>query len=469
MRLQNILIVLLWCFSQSDASHADDDTAATQWTEFRGPTAMGTAFSDALPLRWSNQKNVTWKVAIPGHGLSSPVISGQTVWLTTADPDQSSLHVLRLDLQSGELLSDTKVFDHDNLWAIHWKNSHASPTPLLHDDMCFVHFGSHGTAALNSSGTILWTQRLPYYHHHGPSNSPVLVDDMLILVCDGLDHSFYDDRVIPDAIAPQFLAALDAKTGEIRWIKPRNGRHSYATPLVINLNGAKQLISPGGDRVVAYDPETGEEIWWVRYDGYSLVPRPVFGNGLVFVCTGYDEPTLLAIRPDGTGDVTASHVAWKSDRSVPLNPSPILADDQLYTLSDAGILTHYAAESGNVVWRKRVGGDYSASPILHRDRLYLLSESGTMTIVSTGDRYKVFARNSVPGTTLASPAVNGNSLFIRTNTHLFRIDEQSGATTDSAARSDSPPPAAKTKQPNQPPIEIKADESPGIRIIGKGT
>lgn len=450
------------------AAPLPQDAPTEEWTEFRGPTAQGLSDSAQLPVRWSNQRNIAWKVEVPGQGLSSPVIANGVIWLTTADVEHASLHVLRFDSETGELLSNTTVFDHDQLWAIHWKNSHASPTPLLHEDLCYVHFGSHGTAALDSNGKVLWTRRLPYYHHHGPGSSPVLAGDTLILVCDGLDHSFYDDRVIPDAIAPQFVAGLNASNGEIRWISRREGRHSYATPLLIDVAGNSQLISPGGDRVIAYDPQSGRELWWVRFDGYSLVPRPVFGQGLVFVCTGYDDPVLLAIRPDGTGDVTDTHVVWKSDRSVPLNPSPVIHDNQLYTLSDAGVLTQYVATTGDVVWKKRVGGDFSASPVLHNDRLYLLNESGTTTITSTGERYRIFARNTVPGTTLASLGVNAQSLFLRTDTHLYRItasEDEADTVIDEAEASDS---AGTQSQPTSEGSGDNADQkhNSGIQIIG---
>ncbi len=437
-------------------------------TEFPGPTAQGQSDSEQLPVRWSNQRNITWKVEIPGHGLSSPAIADGTVWLTTADVEDASLHVLRLDAETGALLSNTIVFDHDQLWAIHRKNSHASPTPLLHENTCYVHFGSHGTAALHSDGNVLWTQRLLYYHHHGPASSPVLAGNTLILVCDGLDHSFYDDRVIPDAIAPQFVAGLDASNGDIRWISRREGRHSYATPLLIDVDGRRQLISPGGDRVIAYDPESGEELWWVRFEGYSLVPRPVFGQGLVFVCTGYDHPVLLAIRPNGSGDVTDTHVVWQSDRSVPLNPSPVIHDNQLYTISDAGVLTQYVATTGDVIWKKRIGGDFSASPLLHNDRLYLLSESGTTTITSTGERYRIFARNTVAGTTLASFGVSAQSLYLRTDTHLYRITESEAASDSAPDTTDTAdlPDAGTSSTRLVPMVESDPKQDGGIRIIG---
>ena len=438
------------------------DEPVTDWQQFRGPEGQGIAASSRLPVTWSDRRNIVWKTPIQGLGYSSPVVRGDRVWLTTAVPDEGRLLVLALDLASGRQLLEVPVFQHDKLWAIHWKNSHASPTPVLADGRCYVHFGSHGTAALDEHGRVLWKQRLLYYHHHGPGSSPVLSGRTLVLICDGLDHSFYDDRVIPEPIAPQFVAGLDADTGDIKWLTRREGRHSYATPLEITVDGKKQVVCPGGSFVAAYDPETGSELWRVRHNGYSLVPRPVFGHGLVFVCTGYDEPTLLAIRPNGSGDVTDSHVAWSSDDAVPLNPSPVLADDALLTLSDNGVLTCYEATTGKVRWRKRVGGNYSASPLLAGQKLYMLNESGTTLVANVGGSYKLLSRNLLDGRTLSSPSAAGHSLLLRTDSHLLRIE---GAAGDD----DSPDAAAddtKQSSDNDAETSVEPAKESGIRIRG---
>ena len=438
------------------------DEPVTDWQQFRGPAGQGIAASSRLPVTWSDRRNIVWKTPIQGLGYSSPVVRGDRVWLTTAVPDEGRLLVLALDLASGRQLLEVPVFQHDKLWAIHWKNSHASPTPVLADGRCYVHFGSHGTAALDEDGRVLWKQRLLYYHHHGPGSSPVLSGRTLVLICDGLDHSFYDDRVIPEPIAPQFVAGLDADTGDIKWLTRREGRHSYATPLEITVDGKKQVVCPGGSFVAAYDPETGSELWRVRHNGYSLVPRPVFGHGLVFVCTGYDEPTLLAIRPNGSGDVTDSHVAWSSDDAVPLNPSPVLADDALLTLSDNGVLTCYEATTGKVRWKKRVGGNYSASPLLAGQKLYMLNESGTTLVANVGGSYKLLSRNLLDGRTLSSPSAAGHSLLLRTDSHLLRIE---GAAGDD----DSPDAAAddtKQSSDNDAETSVEPAKESGIRIRG---
>ncbi len=454
----NLLLSIIGALLFSD----DAKVAAADWRQFRGPSGQGLVLSEALPVRWSDRRNISWKTPIRGVGYSSPVVSNGQIWLTTAVEEEGRLLVVVLDLQTGRQLREIPVFQHDKLWAIHWKNSHASPTPVLADGRCYVHFGSHGTAALDQQGQILWKQRLLYYHHHGPSSSPVLVGKTLVVSCDGLDHSFYDDRVITDPIAPQFVAGLDADTGDIRWITRRDGRHSYATPLAITVDGQSQVVCPGGSFVAAYDPETGTELWRVRHNGYSLVPRPVFGNGLVYVCTGYDEPTLLAIRPNGQGDVTDSHVVWKSTEAVPLNPSPILAGDALYTLSDNGVATCYDAVTGKTRWKKRVGGNYSASPLMSGNRLYLLNESGTTLVADVSGSYKLLTRNLLDGRTLASLSAAGDSLLLRTDTQLLRIDQ---LTSDDA--SEAPVTGDEESQNDKSQKGNSAEDSDGIRIRGR--
>jgi outer membrane protein assembly factor BamB len=293
----------------------------------------------------------------------------------------------------------------------------------------FVHFGAHGTACLDRSGTIVWKVEIPYYHHHGPSASPILVDGKLIIACDGFTKPFYDDVTRTGIDAPQFVIALDAATGKTVWKTPRDGNHSYCTPLAIELNGKTQIVSPGGKRVTSYDPETGKAIWWCDYgDGYSVVPVPAYGNGLVYVCTGYESPLLLAIRPDGTGDVTDSHVEWRAKSGVPLNPAPLLVDDKLYLVSDGGVMSCLDAKTGKLDWKGRLGGNFSAAPILVGDRIYACGETGvTHVIDSTASHFERIASSKLDGHSLATPAVVGDSLYLRTDKALYRIEGNEAA------------------------------------------
>ncbi len=345
----------------------------------------------------------------PGRGWSSPVIQDEQIWLTSAVDSGHSLRALCLHRQDGRVLHDVEVFHEQNPAPIHSKNSHASPTPLLEGKRVYLHYGAHGTACLSSQGQVLWKTKLQYQHGHGPGGSPVLFGDLLILSCDGTDV--------------QYVVALDKHTGKIRWKQNRNGKMAYSTPLLIHHQGADQVVSTGGDRVVAYNPLNGEEIWWSRYDGVSLVPRPVFGLGLVFICSGFTAPLLYAIRPNGNGDVTETHVVWSRRRGVPLNPSPLLVDEELYIVSDRGIATCLDAHSGKTYWRERLAGEFSASPVYADGRIYFLNEEGETTVLSPGTEFKKMATNSLDGRTLASLAVSGKAIYVRTDQHLYRIEE----------------------------------------------
>jgi outer membrane protein assembly factor BamB len=278
----------------------------------------------------------------------------------------------------------------------------------------YVHFGHQGTACLDLDGKVRWRNtELKYPPVHGNGGSPILAGELLVFSCDGGSDPF--------------VAALERGTGKVRWKVPRGidafKSFSFSTPLLIEVNGAKQIVSPGSDAVMAYEPATGKEIWRVGYPGgYSVIPRPVHGHGLVFVCTGYESPRLLAIRPDGRGDVTATHVAWRARQGVPHTPSLLLDGDELYMVSDAGFASCLDARTGREHWRKRLPGAYSASPLLAGGRVYFQNEAGTGVVVRAGKEYKELARNALDERTLASYAAADGALFIRTDRHLYRIE-----------------------------------------------
>jgi outer membrane protein assembly factor BamB len=392
---------------------------AGDWPQLRGPDGQGHAEEPGLPVLWDSARNVAWKAALPGSGWSSPIVWKGRVYLTAAVPQAPgragglSLRALSLDARTGKILWDREVFHQPAGSApIHPKNSHASPTPLTDGERLYVHFGHQGTACLSLDGRLIWSNReLTYAPVHGNGSSPILCDDVLVFSCDGGDK--------------RFVAALDRTTGKVRWKANRPGQpsrnFSFSTPLLIEYQGRKQVVSPASDMVLAYDPATGKELWKVRYSGYSVIPRPVFGHGLVFVSTGFDSPTLLAIRPDGTGDVTDSHVAWKTKKGAPLTPSPLLAGDELYLLSDGGTLTCLDARGGTEHWHERIGGAYSASPLYAGGKIYVQSEEGVGTVIAAGTRFKQLGRSSLGERSLASPAAADGALFIRTEKHLYRI------------------------------------------------
>ncbi|HKV35049.1 MAG TPA: PQQ-binding-like beta-propeller repeat protein [Pyrinomonadaceae bacterium] len=362
-----------------------------------------------MPLTWSETKNVRWKVAIPGRGWSSPVIQGDRIWLTTATEDGKSLRAIAVDVNTGAIQQNVEVFRLKSPKLMNDKNSFASPTPVIDGDRVYLHFGAYGTACITQTGEIVWKTKLEYDNgQHGPGGSPIVYDDLLIVSCDGLDV--------------QYVVALDKATGKVRWKKTREGYQAYTTPLVVNLPDGDQVISPGAFQAIAYEPRTGKEIWRVKYaEGFSNVPRPVYGHGLVFICTGFQEPSLLAVRPDGRGDVTKSKVAWKLGRAIPRTPSPLLVGDELYIVTDNGIATCIDAKTGEELWRARLDGTYSASPIYADGRIYFLSEDGESVVIAPGRQLKHLATNQLEGPTLASMAVSHNSLFIRSATHLYRL------------------------------------------------
>jgi len=391
---------------------------AEDWPQFRGPTGQGHSSETGLPLNWSDTQSVRWKTPVPGRGWSSPVIAGGRVWMTTATTEGITsvllrtrvLRALAYDAATGKEVVNTEVFSLTDAGAMHAKNSHASPTPIVEGDRVYVHFGAHGTAALDTNGKVLWKVTLPYDHLHGTGGSPVLYGDLLIYSCDGTDV--------------QFVVALDKRTGTVRWKTPRPkpGYMAYSTPLVIKVNGADQLVSPSAYRTIAYEPATGKEIWSVDYaDGFSNVPRPVYGHGLVFLATGFNVPSFLAVRPEGKGNVTSSGVAWRLSRGAPLTPSPLLVGDELYLVSDNGIASCLDAKTGKPHWQQRLGGSHSASPIYADGRIYFLNEDGEATVLAPGKQFQKLAVNALSAQTLASIGVSGGSFFIRTSQHLYRI------------------------------------------------
>src|SRR5262245_8040986 len=394
------------------------DVRAGDWPEFRGPTGQGIVVEDRIPFEWGPEKNVVWKQSLPGKAWSSPSVVDGKIYLTNAVPEgqggSHSLRALCLAAKTGKVIWDKEVFKQDGKTAppVHTKNSHASPTPLVYGGKIFVHFGHMGTACLDLDGKVLWkNETLTYRPVHGNGGTPILVDDLLVFSCDGAENPF--------------VVALEKDTGKVRWKSPRDidafKKFSFSTPLLIEVKGKKQIITPGSHVVSALDPKDGKEIWKVTYEGYSVIPRPVYGHGLVFICTGYDEPTVIAIKVDGEGDVTNTNVAWTLKQGAPHAPSPLLDGEELYVVSDRGIATCLDAKTGKVHWRERLGGNYSASPILADGKVYFQSEEGVGTVVKAGRKFEKVATSDLKERTLASFAVADGALFIRTASQLYRF------------------------------------------------
>jgi outer membrane protein assembly factor BamB len=411
----------------------------TNWPEFRGPTGDGLSTSTNLPLRWSEDQNVKWKTPLHGKAWSSPVIWGRQVWLTTATTNGEELFALCLDRDTGRVLQDQKLFDVAKPQYCIPFNSYASPTPVIESRRLYATFGSAGTACLDTqTGKVLWTRRdIECNHFRGAGSSPILYRNLLFLNFDGSDH--------------QFIIALDKQTGRTVWQTNRSidfqdvgpdgqpemagdSRKAFATCQVATFDGRTTLLSSGSKALYAYDPPSGTELWRVEErTSYSSGTRPVTGHGLVFVPTGFASGQVLAIRPGKPGEVldakapgpagTQLQVVWKTKQNAPKKPSLLLLGDLLYGIEDNGVVTCWEAMTGKVVWSERTGGHYSASPLAAGDRIYLFSEEGKTTVLAAGREYKKLAESQLGDGFMASPAVAGNALFLRSRSHLYRVEE----------------------------------------------
>ena len=394
---------------------------ADTWPQFRGPDGQGHAGMHGVPLSWSETENILWKTPILGEGWSSPVVADGRVWLTAARDAGRSLRAVCVELETGRILLDREVFAIEQPEHVNAKNSHASPTPIIEAGRVYVHFGTNGTACLDArDGATVWVNREQRLDHkEGPGSSPILYENLLIFHCDGMDV--------------QYVVALDAQTGKMVWRTNRpsleghapDQRKAYTTPLIVRVGEHDELISPGAQRVVGYDPRTGRQLWQVNYQGFSNVARPVVADDLVLINTGYTRPQLLGVRPGGSGDVTASHVVWKVDKAVTRNPSPLVVDGRVYMIEDKGIATCHDAKSGNVLWTERIGGNFTASPVVVDGRIYVSAEDGLTHVLGPGETFHKLAENKLEGRIQASPAVVGATLLLRTDQALYRIGRRS--------------------------------------------
>lgn len=411
-----IAVLLLAVFLLPALSFA---SGPKNWPQFRGPSGDGHAGDARIPLRWSETENIAWKTPIHDRGWSSPVVWDDQIWLTTATADGHEMFAVCVDLNSGRIVHDVKLFDVTEPEEIHSLNSYASPTPVVEAGRVWLHFGTYGTACLDThTAKVLWSRRdLNCDHYRGPGSSPFIHGDLLYLHYDGFDV--------------QYVVALDKHTGQTVWRTDRSTdfgdidgdfRKAFCTPILIEAAGRTQLISPGSRAMMAYDPATGRELWQVNHIGFSSTARPLFGHGLVFYHTGFGRNAVCAVRPDGQGDVTDTHIVWRVAKAVPCKPSSILVGDRLYMVDDKGVGTCLDARSGDAIWQARFGGDYSASPILASDRLYFFNQQGKATVIRPADKFEVLATNELESGCMASPAVVKGCMILRSETHLYRIE-----------------------------------------------
>lgn len=411
------LIMVTAIFTASSFAFAD-------WPDWRGPSADGRTTVKNLPMHWSETENVTWKTGIHDLGHSTPVVWGDQIWFTTATEDGTELFAVCVDLNTGEVVYDIEVFRVEEPQRIHATNSYATPSCVVEANRVYVHFGTFGTACIDTkSGEILWRRTdLNCEHMQGPASSPIIFEDLLIVHLEGVDK--------------QFSAALDKETGETRWLYNRpedlyRGKSGYAlksyhTPVIVEVEGKQQLVSNGALLVTGHDPRTGAELWRLTYRDDNPISRIVTGHGLMFINSGGSpgRSELYAVREGGAGDITDSHVVWKMTLDAPHESSPVLVGDLLYTMSDTGRLICMEATSGEHVWSERLTGKYGAALLATPDRIYLSNKKGMTTVIATGREFRELAVNQLAGELWASPAVADGALLLRTKTHLYRIEEK---------------------------------------------
>lgn len=391
---------------------------AADWNQFRGPAGDGRLAEADLPVAWSESEGIVWKVPVNGKAWSSPVVADDAVWMTNATEDGTRLSLVAIDAASGEVLRDLTLFEIAEPAFCHDFNSYASPTPVVADGRLWAHFGSAGTACVETrTGEVVWSrQDLLCDHHRGAGSSPILVDGLLVLTFDGFDR--------------QYVAALDAATGQTVWEADRNidygtddgdMKKAYSTPLAFEHAGRPQLVSPSAVATIAYDPASGAELWRVVHGGFNAACRPVYADGLVVICIQRGD-ALLAVRPEGTGDITGSQVVWRAGKAAPTRPSQCVVDGNLYMVSDTGIFSCLDLATGEARWTERRSGRFSASLIEAGGKCYAFDEDGgSVVFVANPERFELLGENILEAGCMASPAVVDNDLIVRTKTHCYRI------------------------------------------------
>jgi len=439
MMLRTLFVSFLCTFAVADSVLRAD------WPEFRGAFRNGhvapeTGKEDSqLPLTWSESENVRWKTPIPGLGWSTPVVMGGQIWLTTATEDGHDFSVLCVDSATGKILHNKKLFHCDSPEPLgNNVNCYAAPSPAIEPGRFYAHFGSYGTACVDTaSGKVLWQRDdLKCRHYRGPSSSVVLFDNLVILTFDGVDL--------------QYTVALDKLTGKNVWKTDRDvqwndqdvtgkgaeeakrmldgdHRKAHSTPVVFTAaDGRQQLLSVGAMAAFAYDPRTGDTLWRVNFEDFSAASRPLYGDGIAYLVTGGPHAELWAVRTDGTGNVTDTHVRWRLNSRVAKTASPLLIDGLIYMVSDDGIINCIDAGTGEPAWSRRIGGRFAASPIFaagSEPRVYFCDQDGKTTVIKPGRKFEQLAANTLDDGCMASPAVDGRALILRTKTHLYRLEE----------------------------------------------
>lgn len=432
--MKHAFLLLLAVVACSSISLAEDN-----WPQFRGPRGNGVSDAKDLPVNWSETQSVKWKTPIHGKAWSSPVVWGKQIWMTAATVDGTELSAICVDLDSGKIVHDVKLFEIAHPQYCIPFNSYGSPTPAIEEGRVYITFGSPGTACLDTNtGKVLWTRTdFACNHFRAAGSSPLIYKDFLIMNFDGSDH--------------QFVVALDKKTGKTIWRTERDAnfddlnadgrprgdgdfRKAFSSPRILNVEGRDELLSLGSKCLYCYDPMTGKELWKLEDKAaHSGSDTPVIADGMIYYGTGHGGTDLYALKVTPDGIINSNNLVWKTHKAVPTRSSVLVVDGLLYMVNDAGIVTCLDAKTGAEVWRQRIDGQYSASPLYAAGRVYFLSEQGVTTVLAAGREFKLLAQNQLPGGFMASPVVTGDSLILRTfqptdqtraqNTTLYRIEK----------------------------------------------
>ena len=429
------IVRLAWVLFLGCAAFAEEG-----WPEWRGVSGQGVSSAKELPAEWSETKGIKWKAALPGRGWSTPVVEGDQIWVTTAIENAASaeqaekrlkentgdqpvtvlesvsLRAICVSLESGEVLQDVELLNVKEPQWVHQLNSYASPSPIMKEGRLYAHFGSFGSACLDTrSGSVLWrNEELHVRHENGPGSTPVLWKDRLIVHFDGSDV--------------QFIAAFSTETGKVLWRSERSGemdprpqqKKAYGTPLLVETASGPVVVSGAADWVYGYAPDSGKELWKVPYGelGFSMSVRPVADAERIYISTSFGKSQVIALKYSG---LTKPEVLWRNNKNAPKMCSPVLAGGLLYYVDDGGILSCVDALTGEAVYRERLSGKFSASLLLADERLWICSREGVTFVVAPGREFKLLAQNSLEGQIMASPIALDGALLIRTDKALYRL------------------------------------------------
>ena len=415
----------------------------SNWTQWRGVNGQGHSHYDNLAVSWNEKKNITWKVKTKGRGWSSPVIFNDQIWFTSAEESlateeearerlkentgsqpltllkSSKFHAICLDKKSGEVIHSISLFSVDKPQWVHRFNSYASPTPIIEEGRLYCHFGTYGTACVDTAtGKVLWKNfELQCMHENGPGSCPVLYGDSIIFHMDGSDV--------------QYVAALNKDDGSLKWKTSRSGKMNpnpqlkkgYSTPIIINRNGKDELISPGANWLYSYDPKSGSENWKVDYEvlGFSNVARPVSGEGMIYVATCFMRSQMLGIS---SGE--SPEIVWRYKKGVPNTPSPLLSKGLLYFVGDSGgLVTCLDSKTGELVWSERIAsGKYWSAPFIANGKIYFHNEDGVTTVIQEGRAFKILSENKIEGKIMSSAAISDGAIYLRTDKAIYKVENE---------------------------------------------